>query len=205
LRDFLIIGLGFFAQALFGARMIVQWIKSEREHQVLSPSIFWKLSLVASLLFTVYGFLRHDVVIVIGQFLNYYIYIRNLQLKKDWQTLPQLIRYVLLVAPLLLTALSLVNSNFSIPANIEFFSFWIAVGLMGQMILNFRFIYQWVQSEKSHESMFPVGFWVISIAGSILVIAYGIVRSDPVLIVSQGMGMVVYSRNIFLSLRSSAK
>lgn len=196
----LVIALGFTAQALFGARMIIQWIKSEKHQRVLSPSVFWKLSLGASLLFTVYGFLRHDVVIVFGQLLNYYIYIRNLQLKKDWHTLPHAIRVLLIIAPMAIIFLFLLNGNYQIPTSPELFSFWIITGLAGQVILNFRFIYQWYYSEKSNESIFPIGFWIISIAGSILVVAYGIVREDPVLIVAQGMGLLAYIRNIKISL-----
>lgn len=67
--------IGFLAQALFSARILVQWIMSERARRVLSPTIFWVLSLLASCLLCFYGWLRDDFAIVIGQVIAYYIYI----------------------------------------------------------------------------------------------------------------------------------
>ncbi len=78
---YLILGLGMVAQALFAARFIVQLTKSELAGKVVSPIVFWQLSLLASLLLVIYGFLRNDIVIIGGQAVTYYIYIRNLQLK----------------------------------------------------------------------------------------------------------------------------
>ena len=56
--NFWIFALGLLAQGLFSARMLVQWIRSERAHTVVNPTLFWVLSLVASLLFFLYGWLR---------------------------------------------------------------------------------------------------------------------------------------------------
>ena len=77
----LIYTLGILAQGLFSARMIVQWIISEKEKKATSPSIYWVLSLIASLLFFIYGWLRHDFAIMLGQIISYYIYIWNLRAK----------------------------------------------------------------------------------------------------------------------------
>lgn len=196
----MVLALGFFAQALFGARILVQWIRSEKVKQVVSPSLFWKISLIASLLFTLYGLLRNDIVIVFGQVINYFIYIRNLQLKKDWYSFPLILRILTTGAPLIIISLFIVNGNFATLAMVNIHSPWTITGLIGQMILNFRFIYQWYQSEKYHESLFTRGFWIISMVGSVLVTAYGIVKADPVLIVAQSLGFMVYARNIKLSI-----
>lgn len=67
--------IGFAAQALFSARMLVQWILSERAKRVLSPTIFWALSLLGSILLCLYGWLRADFAIILGQIFSYYIYI----------------------------------------------------------------------------------------------------------------------------------
>src|SRR4051812_40281662 len=84
LQKYGIYALGFFAQSIFGARLLVQLFLSEKKGKVVSPTIFWQLSLVASFLFSIYGILRNDFVIILGQTLSYFIYIRNLQLKNDW-------------------------------------------------------------------------------------------------------------------------
>jgi lipid-A-disaccharide synthase-like uncharacterized protein len=71
------------------------------------------------------------------------------------------------------------------------------VGDVGQLMLNLRFIYQWYYSEQRKVSILPLGFWVISLTASVFVLIYGLYRRDPVLIVSQGLGMVAYVRNIY--------
>ncbi|MGD9210145.1 MAG: lipid-A-disaccharide synthase N-terminal domain-containing protein [Desulfobacteraceae bacterium] len=79
-----IYAIGFSAQILFSARMLLQWLKSESVGKVISPVLFWWFSIAGALLMLVYGVLRKDVVIMGGQFLLYYIYIRNLMLKRAW-------------------------------------------------------------------------------------------------------------------------
>ena len=79
-------------------------------------------------------------------------------------------------------------------------------GTIGQLALNFRFIYQWYYSEKVQVSVLPIGFWHISIWASVLVILYSLFHPvhgyDPVLLVSQSMGILVYIRNVILYRRS---
>ncbi|HRJ31398.1 MAG TPA: lipid-A-disaccharide synthase N-terminal domain-containing protein [Cyclobacteriaceae bacterium] len=206
LNQYLIYGLGFFAQALFGSRMIVQWISSERAGKVMSPTIFWQTSLLASFLFMIYGLLRYDVVIVAGQLLSYYIYIRNLQLKESWLTIPVSLRLIFLLSPVV-TVVWIGFFNHSMLTQLElqndFTQPFMLVGAAGQLILNLRFIYQWYYSEKRHISVLPGGFWILSLLGSVLVIGYAVYRQDPVLLLAQSLGLIVYVRNIFLGLKKS--
>lgn len=206
LNEYLIYGLGFFAQALFGSRMIVQWISSERAGKVMSPTIFWQTSLLASFLFMIYGLLRYDVIIVAGQLLSYYIYIRNLQLKESWLTIPVSLRLIFLLSPVV-TIVWMGFFNHSMLTQLElqndFTQPFMLVGAAGQLILNLRFIYQWYYSEKRHISVLPGGFWILSLLGSVLVIGYAVYRQDPVLLLAQSLGLIVYVRNIFLGLKKS--
>src|SRR5690606_36173435 len=94
-----IIALGFLGQALFGARLIVQIFLSEKHRRVVSPVVFWQLSLAGSFLFLIYGIVRYDWVIISGQFVSYFIYVRNLQLTHAWQRFPILAQGVLLLLP----------------------------------------------------------------------------------------------------------
>ena len=75
MSNWVIYTVGFFAQLLFSGRLILQWILSEKSKKVLTPSLFWKLSLIASFLLFVYGYLRDDFAIMLGQALTYFIYI----------------------------------------------------------------------------------------------------------------------------------
>lgn len=194
-------GLGFFAQSLFGARLIIQWIHSEKQGKVVSPTIYWQISLVASFLFLVYGVLRDDIVIIFGQTLSYFIYVRNLQLKNDWKKINIALRFFLLALPAVAFGWMILGSNHNL---ITIFSKndlshpVLILGAIGQLMLNFRFIYQWYYSEKHKGSFLPIGFWIISTCASVLILIYASYKVDPVLLVAQGMGIFVYVRNIFI-------
>ncbi|MEO5979741.1 MAG: lipid-A-disaccharide synthase N-terminal domain-containing protein [Chryseolinea sp.] len=202
-----IYAIGFAGQSLFGARMIVQWLSSEKEGKVVSPTLYWQISLIASSIILSYGILRADGIIILGQFLSYYIYIRNLQLKNSWLNINVLARAGLLMLPIIILTVFITSSPKvleSISAQTDFQQPIVVFGAIGQLILNFRFIYQWYYSEKKKLSILPLGFWVISLMASILILIYGFVRKDPVLLVSQSLGCVAYVRNIILYTRKSS-
>lgn len=197
--------IGFLAQLFFSARLLLQWILSEKAKKVVSPSIFWKLSLIGSYLLFVYGWLRDDFAIILGQLISYYIYIWNLDKKESWKKIPQVIRYLLLATPVLAILFMLKDvsgfidqffRNEDIPLGLLVF------GSTGQVIFTLRFIYQWMYSKRQNESVLPLGFWLISLTGSLIIVAYALFRWDPVLIVGQSTGLLVYSRNIYLYRRN---
>jgi lipid-A-disaccharide synthase-like uncharacterized protein len=73
-------------------------------------------------------------------------------------------------------------------------------------MLNLRYLYQWYFSEKENESVLPMGFWIISLVASAMIISYAIFyRMEPVLLVSQSLGMLVYIRNIMLHVKYKAR
>jgi len=76
--------------------------------------------------------------------------------------------------------------------------FWLAVGLIGQSLFMMRFIVQWWHSERHQKSVIPVSFWYFSLSGGLIVLAYGIHRTDPVIILGQLPGTFVYARNLML-------
>jgi len=75
---------------------------------------------------------------------------------------------------------------------------WVTVGLMGQLMFTARFIVQWLASEKAGRSVVPVAFWYFSIAGSLVVLAYGLHKGDRVIILGQLPGTLIYIRNLWL-------
>lgn len=75
---------------------------------------------------------------------------------------------------------------------------WMGVGFLGQMLFSARFIVQWLASERLRRSVVPKAFWYLSIAGSAVLLAYALHRVDPVFIVGQAAGFIVYFRNIYL-------
>lgn len=76
--------------------------------------------------------------------------------------------------------------------------FWLIVGFVGQALFSMRFLLQWVQSERAKKSVIPIAFWYFSLGGSLVLLAYAIHRQDPVFILGQAAGIVIYLRNLFL-------
>lgn len=193
--------IGFLAQAFFSARILVQWILSERARRVLSPSIFWILSLAGSYLLCLYGWLRDDFAIVLGQFIAYYIYLWNLNIKGIWKRVPVIVRFLLLFTPVVAICLVVGNAEAFVNRFLhnEDVPLWLLVyGSAGQILFTLRFVYQWIYSSHEGESKLPAGFWIISLMGSLTIVTYAIIRLDPVLIVGQSFGVVAYVRNLCL-------
>ena len=196
-----IFGIGFLAQALFSSRILLQWLISEKNKKVLTPILFWEISLFASFLLFVYGHLRNDFSIMLGQSITYYIYVRNMQLENRWNNINKKIRYFIYLFPLCVVIYYYNNNNLDIQNLLfsgELSLSLILFGVVGQILFTLRFVYQWIYSEKIKKSKLPLGFWVISLIGSILILIYGIMRIDWVLIVGHVFGIVVYSRNLII-------
>lgn len=197
--------LGFLAQLFFSARILYQWIVSEKAGKVLSPPTFWILSILGSYLLFIYGVLRNDFAIILGQFLSYYIYLWNLHMQGQWKKITGVIKIVLILTPVVATGFMLRDfagftdtffNNKDVPLGLLIF------GSAGQIIFALRFIYQFLYSAAHHESTLPVGFWIISLIGSSIIISYAVFRRDPVLILGQSFGFVAYIRNIMITYKS---
>ena len=78
---------------------------------------------------------------------------------------------------------------------------WLAVGLVGQACFFSRFLIQWIATERRRQSVVPVAFWYFSLAGGIILLAYSLHRQDPVFILGQAVGLVVYVRNLYFITR----
>ena len=210
MESILVYALGFLAQGLFSARILVQWILSERAKKVVSPTIFWILSLIASYLLFIYGWLRDDFSIMLGQVIAYYVYIWNLGAKGVWKNIRsgwrQILVTILLLTPVVGISLMADHAQDLIARlfkNSEIPLWLIIFGSLGQVIFSFRFIYQLIYSSRRGESMLPAGFWIISLTGSAIIVIYGIIRLDPVIILGQGIGFISYSRNLILWRRNN--
>lgn len=79
--------------------------------------------------------------------------------------------------------------------------FFLIIGFFGQGVFASRFIVQWIYSEKKGESVIPIIFWYLSIVGGICLLIYAIFRKDPVIILGQSFGILVYTRNLILIYR----
>ncbi|RUL81237.1 lipid-A-disaccharide synthase N-terminal domain-containing protein [Tautonia sociabilis] len=76
---------------------------------------------------------------------------------------------------------------------------WLGVGFLGQLAFTSRFLVQWLASERRRDSVVPTAFWWFSLAGGLTLLTYALFRlKDPVIIVGQGAGVLIYTRNLYL-------
>ena len=78
------------------------------------------------------------------------------------------------------------------------FDFWLVFGVVAQLLFAARFIVQWISSEKAGRSVIPFAFWCFSMGGGLMTLVYGLVKREPVIILGQGLGTIIYVRNIML-------
>lgn len=78
---------------------------------------------------------------------------------------------------------------------------WVLLGFVAQAFFTARFAVQWIASERAGRSVVPLAFWLLSIGGGLLLLAYALYRRDPVFIAGQSFGVFVYFRNLYFVLR----
>jgi lipid-A-disaccharide synthase-like uncharacterized protein len=91
----------------------------------------------------------------------------------------------------------LILAKFEIPQNAAERALLI-FGLAGQFVFFMRFAVQWYVSEKRKRSHIPVAFWYLSLGGGIMTFIYAWLRGDIVFTLSQGLGTLIYVRNLML-------
>jgi lipid-A-disaccharide synthase-like uncharacterized protein len=74
---------------------------------------------------------------------------------------------------------------------------WLGIGLLGQALFSARFLVQWIATERRRRSVIPREFWYFSAGGGLTLLAYAIYRLDPVFIIGQAAGLLVYTRNLY--------
>lgn len=82
---------------------------------------------------------------------------------------------------------------------------WLSIGFLGQLLFSMRFVVQWLVSEYQKRSIIPTAFWYFSILGGITLLSYAIYKRDPVFILGQSMGLVIYCRNLYFVRRHQLK
>lgn len=92
-------------------------------------------------------------------------------------------------------------SSFSLTPEI----IWVTIGFLGQALFFMRFFVQWIASERVGQSIIPNAFWYFSIGGGLVLLSYAIWRQDPVFILGQSTGILIYSRNLYFIHRKPVK
>jgi lipid-A-disaccharide synthase-like uncharacterized protein len=82
--------------------------------------------------------------------------------------------------------------------------FWLVFGIVAQLLFTARFVVQWIVSERLGKSVVPLAFWFLSMGGGLMLLIYGIVRREPIIILGQGLAVFIYLRNLMLIFRGKA-
>ena len=83
--------------------------------------------------------------------------------------------------------------------------YWLALGLLGQLLFSGRFLVQWIASERRKTSVVPRAFWYLSLGGGATLLAYALYKRDPVFILGQSAGLLIYARNLWFTYRPGAQ
>ena len=75
---------------------------------------------------------------------------------------------------------------------------WIGIGFGGQLLFSGRMVLQWLISERRRESVITESFWWFSLIGAVTLLSYFIWRQDPIGMLGQATGTVIYARNLRL-------
>ena len=192
--------LGLAGMGIYGTRVVVQWYLSEKSRRIESPGIYWIMSSIGAIILYIYGWLRKDFSIIFGESLSYYIYMWNISAMGLYKHVPKFVIVLQSLFPVAIIALiakdmpSFVGTfltNESVPPSL------LALGILGQFTYEIRSVYQLVYSIKKKQSLLPLGYWLMAVAGSFMIIVYGLIRHDWVLVLGQ-FGVVFSIRNIML-------
>ncbi|MEL6610367.1 MAG: lipid-A-disaccharide synthase N-terminal domain-containing protein [Pseudomonadota bacterium] len=74
---------------------------------------------------------------------------------------------------------------------------WLVFGLAAQAMFFMRFFVQWISSERQRKSVMPRAFWWFSLGGGVMLLIYGFAQREPIIILGQAVGIVIYLRNIW--------
>ncbi len=101
----------------------------------------------------------------------------------------------------MLIDLSRVVGDYLLDVFVRQLDWWVVLGFVAQGLFTMRFVVQWLASERAGKSVIPFAFWLFSISGGVLLLAYALYRKDPVFIAGQGLGVFIYARNLHFVLR----
>ena len=175
--------LGLAGMGIYGTRIIIQWYKSEKSHKVESPAIYWVLASIGAVVLYIYGWLRKDFSIIFGESVSYYIYMWNISVLGLYKKVPKWALFPVVMVGLMMMDISgFVNHflrNKEVPPELLLF------GVMAQFIYEIRSVYQLMYCYKRKESILPLGHWILAVVGSTMIIIYGLIRHDWVLVIGQ--------------------
>src|SRR3569623_2098503 len=105
----------------------------------------------------------------------------------------------------MLNQIGLAIHNYIYGVFVAKFDFWLAFGLVAQLLFTARFLVLWISSERAGQSVVPMAFWFFSMGGGMMTLIYGIANREPIIIIGQSLATVIYLRNIMLIIKNRAR
>lgn len=199
--------LGLCGMGVYGSRILIQWYISEKAGKVESPGIYWVLSSLGAVILYIYGWLRKDFSILFGESVGYYIYMWNIGVMGLYKKVPRIVVILQALFPVVILALIAKDfpsftenflHNEDVPLQLLLF------GVLGQFTYEIRSVYQLVYSYRRKQSILPLGHWVLAVIGSLMIITYGVIRHDWVLVIGQ-FSVVFSIRNIMIHIAAEKR
>lgn len=185
--------IGLIGNALFSARVLIQWIVSEKHKKSLAPPTFWWTSLAATVVMVMYSLQRAEFAFLLGYSINIVPYVRNLVLiytpRRGWRILSYVVSVAVFVVSLAVfrqLGAPIVHTR------------WVYFGIVGVLVWNTRFLAQWAHAEAKRESALPLWFWLWSLTGQLLCLVYSLILHDLVFILGFLFNGIPIVRNIML-------
>ena len=191
------LAIGGFGQALYAFRCLHQWHLSEKAGRVVVPRLFWILGLCGACCAITYAVLTQQWVFLFAVTPTLYIYGRNLMIHKSASVAQLAPVAVVLLATLLYGAVAAQRGKDA------HWIVWEVIGSLGAAIYSGRYLIQWWVSERRGQSQLPPLFWWLSIVGSVLLTAFGVVRMDWIMILAFSLSPIPYGRNLWIALRAN--
>ena len=193
--------LGYLSTCLFGVRFIIQWLQSEKKGFSVVTPIFWRLSLAGNFVLLTHSLIQAQYHVAIVQTMNGVIAWRNLDLMSNHQkSLPFTLSVMSTALILTTTYFTWFAPNwFSSPGyQIPLHFSWHAFGFIGVVLFSLRFLVQWWQAERQHQSELSPLFWWISLSGGVISLIYFLKLGDFVNVLGPAVGLIPYARNLML-------
>ena len=206
--------LGFLSAIVFSARFLIQWLRSEKEHQSVVPKIFWNLSVLGNILLAAHAFIQLHFLIYFLQLQQALLAWRNIDLmKKKPHPLSRI--FIAMVSLAVFSSILFVSQQWLLPhgeflwvrspQKVEVSAFFHAMGFLGISAISIRFWVQWWEAEHAQKSVLPAPFWWLSIIGMGLSGVYFVYLSDWVNALGPICCIVPYTRNLFLLRKKSSQ
>ncbi len=202
--------VGTLGATLFYSRFLVQWVASEREGRSVVPVSFWYLSSIGTIALLLYALAIRSPLGALSQCFNIVVYTRNLvHIARNRNALRQsgalvfqsVAGAVALVAIVLAFQLWMQELRIYPGASAESGGasrWWLAAGLVGQVLFACRFLIQWIATERRGESVIPPSFWYLSVVASGLQFACFAQRAEWIFATGMAVTILIYLRNIML-------